>query len=107
MALTADLNADAGNLQFNAGLPLVFAPVIALLFPAISATLGRRSLSIPVSGFDTFFRANGPRTLLPTHAIGFGLGTQCCRGQHRGGDRKRIEYHPHEKILLNVVRYTR
>jgi hypothetical protein len=103
MALTPDLNADAGNLQFNAGLPLLFAPVFALVFPAFSRTLDRNSLSIPVSAFDTLLLANGPRTLLPTHAIGPGLGNQYCRGHHRGGDRKSIEYHPHKKILLNVV----
>jgi hypothetical protein len=92
----ADLDADARNLQLNAGFPLVVAP--AVLVPAISATLGRDSITIPDSGFDTLLLANGPRALLPAYAIGPGLGTQCCGGQHGGGDRKGIEYHPHEKI---------
>jgi hypothetical protein len=96
VALMADLDADARNLQLNAGFPLVVAP--AVLVPAISATLGRDSITIPDSGFDTLLLANGSRALLPAYAIGPGLWTQCRGGQHGGGDRKGIEYHPHEKI---------
>jgi hypothetical protein len=100
---TADLNADARNLQFNPRLPLFFTSIFSVLFSAVSPTLDRNSLSIPVSSFDTLLFADGPRALLPAHAVGFGFGKQRGRGHDRDGDRNRIKYHSHEKILLNWV----
>jgi hypothetical protein len=98
VASTANLDANAGNLQFHAGLP----PLFAFLFSAFSATLDRNSFSITISRFDTLLLANGPGTFLSAHAIGHRLRNQCCRGRYRGGDREG-EYHPHDKILLEVV----
>jgi hypothetical protein len=98
VASTADLNPNAGNLQFHAWLPLLFA----FLFSAFSTTLDRNSFSITISRFDALLLANGPRAFLPTHAIGPRLWNQCGHDRYRGGDRKR-EYHPHEKSLFLIV----
>jgi hypothetical protein len=84
-----DLNADARNLQLNAGLPLLFAPVVAVLFPALSATFSPNLVPVAVAGFDASLLANRAYTFLPTHALGAGLlGNERNRGHRSGGDRK-------------------
>jgi hypothetical protein len=103
MPLTADLNADARNLKFNAGLPLLFAPVIAVLFPALSTTICPNLIA--VTGFDASLLTNRAYTLLPTHALGAGLlGDERYRGHHKGCDRKTTEQCPHESSFVVYCR---
>jgi hypothetical protein len=86
--LSADLNANARNLHFNAGLPLPIAPIFAVLFAAVSTTLGPDLVTVAVSGFDTSLLTNRAYTFLPTHALGAGLlGDERNRGRHSGGGR--------------------
>jgi hypothetical protein len=88
-ALPTDLNADARNLQFNAGLPPWFAPVFAVLFPALSTTICPNLVAIAVTRFDASLLTNRAYTLLPAHALGAGLlGDECNRGYRSGSDRK-------------------
>jgi hypothetical protein len=98
MTLATNLNANAGDPQFHAGLPL-----FASLLSAFSTTLDRNSFSFPLSRFDTLLFANCPRTLLPTHTIGHRLWNQCCGSRYRGGNRKG-DYHSHETILFGFTK---
>ena len=89
MASAADLHADARNSQFNAGLPLLFAPVSAVLVPALSTTFGPNLVTVAVTGFDTSLLTNRAYTVLPTYALGAGLlGDERNRGHHSGCNRK-------------------
>jgi hypothetical protein len=84
-----DLNADARNLQFNAGLPPLFAPVVAVLFPALSTTFRPDLVPVAVAGFDASLLANRAYAFLPTHALGAGLlGDERYRGHRSSGDRE-------------------
>ena len=81
-ALPADLNADARNLQFDAGLPPLFAPVFAVLFAALSTTICPNlvAVAVAITRFDAPLLTNRAYTLLPTHALGAGLlGDECNR----------------------------